>query len=203
MVRNGFVFAPRYNRSGRSDGAYFTSRARRFCTFHGFNEPLIFDNDGDDDGTDDDDRIGLRRREIYRAVEASEGGIDVVAYFGHGSERGLLSAGIGPAAVPGFVDRLAPKCSKTVVVILYACRCGAREGIGSRLRTEFRRNNVDAIVFAHQTSGDTASNPHKRRFPSGDYLVEPGSDRFQAWHRALRDTDLWMRYPFLEPSDYL
>jgi hypothetical protein len=202
-VRNGFVFAPRYNKAGRRDGSYFTSRARRFCTHHGFADPLIFDNDGDDDGEDDHERIGARRREIYRAIDDAEDGIDAIAYFGHGSERSLLSAGIGPAAVPGLVDRFAQKCAKRVVVILYACRCGARGGIGSRMREEFRRNGVDAIVFAHQTSGDTAANPHKRRYPNGDYLVEPGTDRFLEWQAALRDTDLWMRYPFIEPALYL
>ena len=200
-VSSGFVFAPRYNSAGKSDGSYFTDKARRFCAHHGLRAPLIFDNDGNDD-TDhraDDANPRNRRAEILTGLAAAPSGLQVVAYFGHGGPNGLLSAGIRRPQLAAFADAIASKAARRMVIVLNACSCGVPGGFAEQLRHAMTARGINATVFAHQTSGDAVANPYKRRFPAGGFLVEPSGEDFRTWGAQLRGTDLWMRYPFMEP----
>lgn len=83
----------------------------------------------------------------------------------------------GPGGIGGFADTL----------------CEAIGNLGFHAR-----------VTAHATLGHTTSNPHVRVFdsadrtPGGVWIVPPRSPRWVRWTRALRDTDLRLRVPFMQ-----
>ena len=215
QVRDGFVFAPRYNQlnsagNERSDASgMFIPKAREFVSFFGFsNPPLFFDNDADGDGIGDrSDQIrtlGGRRREIISTIEAIENPINVVAYFGHGHDARLLSAGFrNDNHREALADAIASKSQGVglVVVILYACHSGSRVdgGFAKELWADLLNRGIRSTIFGHETRGRTHSNPNKRRYPGGSYIIEPNSRLWNEWGKALIDSDLWMRFAFMEP----
>ena len=215
QVRDGFVFAPRYNQlnsagSERSDASgMFIPKAREFVSYFGFsNPPLLFDNDADGDGigdrSDQISTLGGRRREIISSIEAIENPINVVAYFGHGHDSRLLSAGFRNQNHREILaDAIASKAQGvgSIVVILYACSSGSLVdgGFAKELWGDLVKRKVSSTIFGHETSGRAHSNPYKRRFPGGSYVIEPNSRLWNVWRRALNDSDLWMRFAFMEP----
>lgn len=210
QVRDGFVFAPRHDQQNLHDASgMFIPKAQEFVSYFGFsNPPLLFDNDANNDGVGDrSDQLGTlggRRREIITTIEAIENPINVVAYFGHGYDSRLLSAGFrNDNHRETFADAIANKSRGVglVVVILYACRSGAfvDGGFARELYGDLLRRGVRSTIFGHETSGPAHSNPNKRRYPGGSYVIEPNSRLWNVWGRALNDSDLWMRYPFMEP----
>lgn len=86
----------------------------------------------------------------------------------------------GPGGVGGFADTL----------------CEAIGNLGFHSR-----------VTAHSTLGHTTANPYVRVFDSADtvrggaWLVTPRSPRWARWARALRETDLRLRIPFMTQGD--
>jgi hypothetical protein len=215
-VQRGFTFAPRYRMaSKRADHTEFQNCARRFVAEHRIAEPFIFDNDGSDandrvDGTGhvvenlhDTSSLGRRRREIYAALDRAKGPLDVVAYFGHGNPRSLSSAGIALPHLQTFAGHIAAKSSRNIVVVLYACLAGSPGGFAQQLATALLRRGVHATVFGHQTSGHTAWNANKRRYPGGAWVIPPSAPAWAEWQRSLRDLNgrFFARYPFMEPSE--
>jgi hypothetical protein len=209
QIRNGFVFSPQHN-ARRSNGSMksdastvFIPKAREFANYYGFSSPvLIFDNDSNNDGVADDGQLGLRRTEIIDAIDNITGTINVIAYFGHGSNTGLLSAGFRtPAQRDLFAEAIARKSDGKVVVILYACRSGSVGGFARELWIDLNNHGVRSTVFGHETSGPATSNPYKRRYPGGAWVIEPNSRLWQTWIDALNNSDLWIRYPFLESQE--
>ncbi len=207
QVRNGFVFSPQYN-ARRSDGSMksdassvFIPRAREFADFYGFSSPvLFFDNDSNNDGVSDGNHLRLRRTEIIDAIDNITGTINVVAYFGHGSSTGLLSAGFRSSAHREmFAEAIARKSQGRVVVILYACRSGSVGGFARELWVDLQNHGVRSTIFGHETSGPATKNPYKRKYPGGAWVIEPNSRLWPTWIDALNNSDLWIRYPFLEP----
>ena len=207
QVRNGFVFAPRYHSKKKpGDANTFQSRARQFCRYYGLRQPFIFDNDGNNDSDHYDDQFDLaaRRGSIIEAVDSGSRPLDVVAYFGHGGRRGLISAGfLGERGLREFANALVRNANRRLVVILYACRTGHPGSFADQLCGALIARGVHATVFAHETSGHTTNNPSKRRYPGGDYVIEPGSIYYSEWLRRLWETDLWLRYPFMEPNEIM
>lgn len=204
QIHKGFVFAPLYRSASRPGDAHtFQNRARQFCSLYGLQAPLLFDNDGDNDRQHlaDDSRLATRRNEILDALNACSGPLDLVAYFGHGAPHGLLSAGIsGPVATRVFAEAIARKASPRMVVVLNACSCGRPGGFAEELCRELIARGVRATVFGHDVPGHATNNPTKRRYPGGSYLIEPGSSSYNGWRQALWNSDLWARYPFMEPD---
>jgi hypothetical protein len=207
QIRNGFVFSTQYN-SRRSNGrmksdasSVFIPKAREFSDYFEFSSPvLVFDNDSDNDGVSDGDNLRLRRREIIDAIDNISGTLNVIAYFGHGSSTGLLSAGFRSSAHRElFAEAIARKSNDRVVVILYACRSGSVGGFARELWTDLLNHGVRSTIFGHETSGHATKNPYKRRYPGGAWVVEPGSRLWPTWIDALNNSNLWIRYPFLEP----
>ncbi len=207
QIRNGFVFSPQYN-ARRSDGSMksdassvFIPNAREFADYYGFSSPvLIFDNDSNNDGVADGNQLRLRRTEIIDAIDNITGTINVIAYFGHGSSTGLLSAGFRTSAQRElFAEAIARKSDGRVVVVLYACRSGSVGGFARELWVDLNNHGVRSTVFGHETSGPATKNPYKRRYPGGAWVIEPNSRLWSTWIDALNNSDLWIRYPFLEP----
>lgn len=205
QVHKGFVFAPRYRSPLRAaDASTFQSRARTFCLRYGLPEPILFDNDGDNDSDHmgDSESLATRRAEIVAALDAGPRPLDVVAYFGHGARRGLSSAGfLGPTGLRQFAEAVARNANQRLVVVLNACQCGYPGAFAEQLYDELFHRGIRATIFAHHTSGHTTNNPYKRRYPGGDYLVEPNDPYFRQWRTKLWESDLWVRYPFMEPDE--
>ena len=115
----------------------FIPKARQFTSYFGFsNPPLFFDNDSDDDGIGDRNdllrTLGTRRREILTTIAAIDNPINVVAYFGHGHDSKLLSAGFrNDSHREAFADAIVGKSQGvgSIVVILYACSSGSSYAI--------------------------------------------------------------------------
>ena len=207
QIDKGFAFAPMYrSRIRLGDANTFQSRARMFCQYYGLHQPMFFNNDGDNDAEHFADNQGLaaRRAAIITALDESPKPIDVVAYFGHGFRRGLSSAGFfGETGVQEFANVLARNANRRLVVILNACSSGAPGGFANQLCGALLVRGIHATVFAHQVSGHATNNPTKRRYPGGEYLVEPGSRYYLAWRRKLWESDLWLRYPFMESDELM
>lgn len=213
QVQDGFVFAPRFNQLNnagreRSDASgMFIPKAREFVSFFGFsNPPLYFNNDANNDGigdrSDQISTLGGRRREIISTIDAIENPINVVAYFGHGYDSRLLSAGFrNDRHREALADAIASKSQGVVVVILYACHSGSNVdgGFAKELWADLLNRDIRSTIFGHETKGRAHSNPHKRRYPGGNYVIEPNSRLWNVWRQALNDSDLWMRFPFMEP----
>lgn len=210
QVLDGFVFAPRYDQQGLRDSSrMFSPKARDFVTYYGFsNPPLLFDNDANEDGigdrSDQISTLGGRRREILSTIEAIQNPINVVAYFGHGYDSRLLSAGFrNDSHREDLAEAITSKSQGVglIVVILYACHSGSNVegGFAKELWADLFTRGVRSTIFGHETRGPAHSNPYKRRFPGGNYVIEPNSSLWNVWCQALSDSDLWMRYPFMEP----
>ena len=204
-IRKGFVFAPLYRSADKpADAVTFQGRAGHFASRYGLPAPMLFDNDGDNDALHIADNSGLRARRtaIVAAMDAAAKPFDVVAYFGHGVRRGLSSAGFtGREGLRVFAEAVARNASRRIVIVLNACSCGYPGGFAEQLWGELARRGVVATIFAHNDSGHTTNNPTKRRYPGGDYLVEPRGPRYGAWRNALWHSDLWARYAVLEPDE--
>lgn len=222
--RRGFVFAPRYrswdrtHQRPKADHTEFQRCAQRFCRIYGLPDPYIFDNEGDDgedqgtraDGSiwrghlGDDSNLGTRRQEVLRALGAATGPLDVIAYFGHGGPNALLSAGFSRPHIDELARAIAAKAARRVTVLLFACRCGERGGFAQELARRLRRHGRIPTVYGHEQSMHTVANPHKRRYPGGDWVIRPNSEDWGLWHRRLRawaNDDWFARFPFVEPYD--
>ena len=200
-VRSGFVFAPRYNRSARSDASTFQTCARQFAARVNLSHVFRFDNDGDNDAnhTADSTNTRARRSEIIEALDRCSPKLDVVAYFGHGSGTGLTSAGFRAPNVEQFATAISRNAKSRIVVVLYACNAGRVGGFGQELYRLLMSKGTSATVFGHENVGHATRNPYVRRFPGGDLLIQPNSRLWPRWRRGLRESDLWIRFPFMEP----
>lgn len=217
QVQDGFVFAPRYNQLNsagqmRSDASsVFIPKAQEFINFFSLSNPLLlFDNDANNDEIGDRSdlisSLGGRRREILSAIDTIQNPINVVAYFGHGADRRLLSAGFRNESHRGLLaDAIANKSRGMgrLVVVLYACSSGSLVdgGFARELYSDLRTRGISSTVFGHETPGYATKNPYKRKYPGGSWIVEPDTRLWSIWRQTLRDprSDLWIRYPFMEP----
>lgn len=145
---------------------------------------------------------------------------DALAYFGHGTRRGLPSAGVTMDLIWALGDAIHAKASPHLVVTLYACssantpvvdRRGTPEiegidgdgGCADLLRDNLSLKGHTGWVDAHTVAGHTTINRYTRRFymngqsggMGGTWLVAPGSPEWDSWGDALR-TDHSLRFGF-------
>lgn len=141
---------------------------------------------------------------------------DSVAIFCHGWLDGI-QAGFTRATVGDLSSAIVRATrGQAPTVALYCCSTGddpndkpleaAGTGEGSfadRLRDSLRERGADRCsVFAHTTPAHTTRNPYAIRFDgdavSGGYaLVPPGHPLWATWKRAMRETDLRFRAPWM------
>lgn len=208
---------PRFNTEGRRDASgAFSPKAREFLKIHGV-EPdlghnlLMFDNTVS---------LAARVLQLRKVLRVPQPGLKTLAFFCHGWATGI-QAGFTTKTVKELAE-LVKQSSEGLCerVILYACDSGRdgdkdREddlvkgpagegGFADALRDELSRRAVSATVFAHATEGHCTNNPYVRVFKpddpdgtGGEWLVAPGSRLWASWRRALRETDLWARFPFM------
>lgn len=189
-ARRGIVLSPRHNRATKHDATgAFIPGARAFTAWHRtvrFPELTLFDNAHDVSGA------GRRtaREEAIAAIRGAPGPLGIIAYFGHGTSRGLPSAGIGEAHIDELADAIRANSTDEPVVLLYACSAGTMGGFAERLQRAIGKG----VVYSHSTPGHTFRNPYVTRFPEKMYVVDPGSDLFRSWQRKLHTESLWLRF---------
>ena len=165
-----------------------------------------------------------RRREINRIlnnyVEAGEH-FDSIAVFCHGWADGI-QIGYTRRTVWQFAESIAALTSNSSVatVPLYCCSTGddkednslAAAGTGDnsfadKLRDHMCKYDLTLCrVMAHTTVAHTTKNPmvlfmDGMGTPDGGVggypPVAPGSENWRAWKKALRDTNLRFRFPYM------
>lgn len=195
--KNAFLFAPMHNEppndanpnGNDATGAFIPGAAmfEKFCADNGGRvTKLLFNNHAADRQVFD---------QILHGLSAAPPQLDTVVYFGHGIKNMLVSAKIGSGFLAEFVSALRAACIFGPRIVLYACSCGARDGIASAIADGL--SDQLAIVYGHSVAGHAYMNPMVYWYPSGLQAWVWGS--YSTWSAKLNDpkSDLWMRFPFL------
>ena len=197
-LRHGLILAPAHNSPARRADATgaFHPGAQRFQTIHRLPDPVLFDNLASE---------GERRRVVLDAIQSAPGPLDVIAYFGHGTVNGLSSAGFRSQHVGELAEAIRANTRDGAPVVLYACSAGSFGGFAEALAGMINvgpvRDEYCRVVYGHTCSGHSFYNPYVTHFPSRAYVIQPGSSEFGGWRTALRSSDLWARFPFLNDGD--
>jgi hypothetical protein len=226
---NGIIFAPQFDRPPHannpdSPGACtsdscpvapiaphdatgaFQPGAKIFREVHALPDPIIFNNHQSNKKC---------RDAILHEILTAEGGndkefsgmLDVVAYFGHGTQHSLPSAGFHESDIPDLASAISSKAKSPLTVILYACSAAALHGFASKLASALSSENV--TVFGHTTAGHTFSNPYVRSYPGGDWVIGPHDKLWKKWRAVLEDSRLdpfnnnrlWAEFPFMSDAE--
>lgn len=202
------VFAPLRNAPGKRDAGEFLREAHAFNRAHGFHDIVrVFDNK---------QPAGGRRGDVL-AYLRQQRDVSVAAFFCHGWADGV-QAGFMRAHVRLLALELKAVCRPELTVALYCCSTGADDdgseaderapgpggegGFADRLRDALCELGVHATVFAHSTAGHTTRNPNVRVFrpdrsEGGVWLIDPDGPLWSAWLRALRLTDVRLKFPLV------
>jgi hypothetical protein len=138
-------------------------------------------------------------------IKKAPGPLEVVAYFGHAWTDTLSSANIGLRDLPSLAEAIQSNSSITrIIVLLYGCGAGTPGGFAQRLQQKI---GPRAVVYGHEGPMAANTNPYKRRYPKGEYVVAPDSPFWCKWLQVvMRDgykmkSDLWMRYAFMTEKE--
>jgi hypothetical protein len=187
--RSGIVFASKNSDVGTpGDVKYvFAPGSETFARIHHLPPPILVNNG----------HPAEARRQLIEGVRNAPGPLAVVAYFGHGLLEGLVGTGLGLGNAADFADAILGRVDRVrdTRVIFYACSTGGPGGFAERLAYLLRGRNV--IVYGHDGPGPAMTRPYVRRYPGGDWVVAPGDPLWRAWSVALRDSNLWARFPFM------
>lgn len=209
------MFAPLHNTPGKSDATgAFQPEAQRFARLHGEGVSIHLFNPRES--------MPVRRDHVLQTIaRLRPGSLDALVMLCHGWRDGV-QAGFRLANIPALAEALKPKAAPSLRVILYACDAGRDAdperdddrqpgpggdgGFADVLRDKLVTAGVNATAYAHTTEGHCTWNPFLRAFPSdgvigGHWLVEPGSELWAKWRRAMRETDLPLRVPFMSPAE--
>lgn len=218
---NLLCLAPEHNTEGKKDASgAFVPEARAFAQLHGGHVAQV----------DNNDSYPARRAQSIRLISehvSRHGPLDAAGIFCHGWPTGL-QLGFRSAQAPLLARTLTQGRAAgrdTFVVVLYACDAGRdadddrtddqTQGIGGEggfadlLCAAIGNLGHRARVLAHVTVGHTTTNPWLRVFSTDDqiaggvWIVPPKSPLWGRWHRALQQTDLRFRVPFMSPSQVL
>lgn len=207
------AFAPAHDSPGKHDASgAFIPEARAFCKVHGAPDVRLFDNARP---------MAARLDQLIRVIDSLErGSVDTWAFFSHGWRDGV-QFGARQSSVGILAGALKLASTPSPRVIMYCCDTGRdadeeREddddtgvggtgGFADRLRFVLGRAGLTATVYAHTTTAHCTMNPFVRRFDPGEvggghWVIEPYSQLWQPWRRALRETNstLRFRFPFME-----
>lgn len=203
--------APMHNSVGKHDATgAFQPEARAFAKLHGAPAPFLFDHQ---------QPSGPRVRQVQTFLASHEPhSVDAIAVFSHGYKSGLQIGVSVSGNLREFALTVAQVCIAEPVLALYCCDAardsdddreddklagpGGDGGFADKLRYELGKLGCRPTIFAHASTGHTTHNPFVRRFDpgemaGGDWVVEPHSELWLRWCRALRDTELRFRFPFM------
>lgn len=164
-----------------------------------------------------------RRERTIAAFKSAKELFNAIVFFGHGWAQGI-QFGFNRKHIPDLVRIMKHYCTADVKVILFACLAaendvrdseiknigpGTDGGFADVLRDEMSRQGFGyGHVDAHKTAGHTSWNPFLVRFlcedtndpefdvQGGAWIVQPRSELWKRWVRALRDKKGGLRYRF-------
>jgi hypothetical protein len=159
-----------------------------------------------------------RRNQVLEAITSigQKEKIDSLVFFGHGWPNGI-QLGIRRKEIPDLVWHCRRYCSKSLVTILYACLAAENDvrdrevkrigpatkgGFADELARQLGAAGFSGWGDAHKTSAHTTWNPYVIRFqmksetPRAAWLVEPGSQLWDAWRRAVKGTNVRFEFPY-------
>ncbi|HMJ10204.1 MAG TPA: hypothetical protein VK524_02305 [Polyangiaceae bacterium] len=212
---------PDQNTPGKSDvtGAFFPE-ARAFARYHGCEPDQAVRRFPSAPNLS----LQQRRAVCVDAIMRAPQPLDVLAFFCHGWRDGL-QAGFTHSNVLVLARLIALHADRDAHVLLYACQTGrdgdAQEaddqlpgpggdgGFADELRDACEVLGRRITVMGHTTAGHCTWNPFARYFApgcgglGGHWYVEPESELWQAWVRALREprSSLRYRFPFMQPEE--
>lgn len=208
--RTGLVFLPDRNSKAHDYSGAFDPESKAFAEMYKFPRVKVDISKGS----------GLRRATVLTSLGRNDGAprLDCVAFFMHGLRRSLPQIGFDTTNTEALGAALANALSPTGVVVLYACStAGGIGGGGARGENGFADVLRDAItrnkqgwtghVDAHERAAHTTRNALVRRFFAGklggEWIIEPGTELFNAWKRnELHGTDeMRFRFPFMSIED--
>jgi hypothetical protein len=205
---NGFIFASGVNQPGYPNDAMgaFRPGAEAFKKIFAIPQPIYY--------FDWQDPAATKRGKILNKIRTvacdDSDGLDVVAYFGHGVQKGLSSADFYRDNASDLASAIASVSKWNVRVVLYACSAGAlQESFASALASAL--NSTDAAVFGHTSAKHAFANPDATAFTGsvGRWVVAPGSPNWSAWEKAIAagnsldptKKSLWARFPFMSENE--
>jgi hypothetical protein len=214
-MAKALVFAPKHNAPGKKDASgAFIPEAKAFLRALSLDGAVkLFDNTLARP-------FDKRRSDCEQWLDESSL-LGIVAFFCHGWKDGI-QAGWKKGSVHRLADTLRHACAPNPLILLYACDAGrdadndrdddvqtgpgGEGGFADMLRDECRKAGLRATIYAHTKEGHCTWNPHVRVFlpdetAGGRWVVDPKSELWGAWVRALRHTDMRFRFPFLPPDD--
>lgn len=225
--RNRIVDDDASRRESRHDADHFRGRGQDFCDLHGTSRFTlhVIDN-GRNASTQEGDANTprARRQQILEILNDYDGPLlRVVSFLCHGYRDGIqlgfsIRNSSERAATDELLDLLAVKCRGDLVVPIYACSTGSSgrgESEGEGGFADYLRDGLCARgvtycrVDGHTEVADAVACPHVRRFEGGgstsggeggQWVVDPASELFPAWRRALRDTDMKYRFPLMKTA---
>lgn len=216
--RRILVFRAEHNSHGKRDvtGA-FAPEASRFMK--------AVATSGDIVPIDNRKPMSKRRTQVLTAMEAAEGTFDGIAFFCHGWLDGI-QCGFQRRHAPILAKAIWDLTSHDLVnVPLYCCSTGddphdkpleaagtGDDSFADRLRDALCAQGAQYCrVMGHTTVAHTTKNPHALFFdgmgsPVGGVGGYPPVGRkprtlWTAWRKALRETDLRFRFPFMTVAD--
>jgi len=171
-----------------------------------------------------------RRENLLTVLRSqNENSIEAIAFFCHGWSKGI-QFGIGMKQIEELCRVFSVVCREDVKIVLYACWAADADGIADtgavgpgtdggfadKLRDGMLRVGLGGgWVDAHKKEGHTTKNPMLVRFdvdpvadedgdfdlPGGYWIVQPRSPLWGRWRRALAETDLKYRFPFMTETE--
>jgi len=170
-------------------------------------------------------RVNERKDRVRDAIYCAgrEKPLTGIVFFGHGWPTGFQFGFNRDDAyeLADCIEMAHKNSTELLCVALYACLTGENQirdneiknigpattnGFADILRKELRKSGIKkGTVDAHKTAGHSTYNPYVIRFflhdtgidTGGSWLVEPASEYWLFWKRALRNTDLRFRFPFM------
>lgn len=187
---NGFAIAPLRNKPGSQDASEFHAGATAFSRLHGLPAPALFENEGP---------AATVSAGLLKLIDEATGGWDVFAYFGHGYDSGLPSAGLhGRDGAERLARAILGKANKGIKVVLYAGNAGKPSGFASWLAEGLAE--ARATVYAHvPPAGHCFTNPSVATYPGGHWVISRTHRLWRDWAHDMNSQKnaLWARFPFL------
>lgn len=194
------------NTQGKRDGDEFTSEARAYERYHvGRGDQCV--------SVAVPTYLPALRRpsavetSILRAREELGEPFDVLAYYGHGTER-WVQTGHTLAKLPGLVLATKKALSATPVIWFAACRTAAdnpraprpgeisRGGILQQSVLRLLGHGTQALAWGHTTAGHTSRNPNLAVITPTSTIRVSNAERYVLQRELWRDdSDLRFRIP--------
>lgn len=193
--RNIAVIYSSKNKKGLHDATgAFIPEARAFQVIHGIPDNNMC-------GVDCvNQKVEQRRKQVLEHIYCvgRNEPLDGLAFFCHGWSNGI-QVGFNLKSL-GWIARVVYSVSCDFLeVVMYAC---STKKVASRLALDLASFSIRGHVDSHDRRGHTTINPYVVRVQNevlrqSAWLVEPGSESWRAWVKAMQGTNMRFEFPFM------